>query len=89
MIDQRKVGQQLIDLRPEEQVAVPFRITAPPEGLHQGDIRIEADGLTEDDHFYFAFQDPRPSSYLDRRWRSKSLFVRQRNFLPHAGFAAF
>ena len=64
MMGQRKVGQQLVDLRPEEQVAVPFRITAPKEGLHQGEIRLETDALPEDDHFYFAFQTLAPARIL-------------------------
>ncbi len=63
-VDQRKVGQQLVDLRPEEQVAVPFRITAPAGGLHQGEIRLEEDALAEDDHFYFAFQTLAPARIL-------------------------
>jgi hypothetical protein len=64
MVGQRKVGQQLVDLRPEEQVAVPFRITAPAEGLHEGEIRLESDALSEDDHFYFAFQTLAPARIL-------------------------
>jgi hypothetical protein len=64
MVDQRKVGQQLVDLRPEEQVAVPFRMTAPAAGLHQGEVRLEADALTEDDHFYFALQTLAPARIL-------------------------
>ncbi|WP_089720528.1 BatA domain-containing protein [Candidatus Entotheonella palauensis] len=64
MVDQRKVGQQLVDLRPEEQVAVPFRITAPADGLHQAEIRLEEDALSEDDRFYFAFQTLAPARIL-------------------------
>lgn len=64
MVDQRKVGQQLVDLRPEEQVAVPFRITAPAGGLHQGEIRLEEDALAEDDRFYFGFQTLAPARIL-------------------------
>ena len=64
MVDQRKVGQQLVDLRPEEQVAVPFRITAPVEGLHQGEVRLEVDTFPEDDRFYFAFQTLAPTRIL-------------------------
>ncbi len=64
IVDQRKVGQQLVDLRPEEQVAVPFRITAPAEGIHQGEIRLEEDALAADDRFYFAFQTLAPARIL-------------------------
>ncbi len=64
MVDQRKLGQQLVDLRPEEQVAVPFRITAPASGLHQGEIRLEEDALAEDDRFYFGFQTLAPARIL-------------------------
>jgi len=64
MVDQRKAGQQLVDLQPEEQVAVSFRITAPTEGLHQGEVRLEADALAEDDHFYFALQTLAPARVL-------------------------
>ena len=64
MVNQRKAGQQLVDLRPEEQVAVPFRITAPAAGMHQAEIRLEEDSLAEDDHFYFAFQTLAPARIL-------------------------
>lgn len=64
IVDQRKVGQQLVDLRPEEQVTVPFRITAPEGGLHQGEIRVEEDALAEDDRFYFAFQTLAPARIM-------------------------
>src|SRR5262249_14696984 len=30
------VGQQLVDLGPDEQLTVPFRIAAPPAGVHRG-----------------------------------------------------
>jgi hypothetical protein len=64
MVDQRKAGQQLVNLGPDEQLAVPFRIIAPAEGLHQGEIRLEADALPEDDRFYFAFQSLAPARIL-------------------------
>src|SRR5437764_50451 len=43
------VGQQLVDLGPDEQITVPFRIAAPPAGLHWGEVRLEGDGFAEDD----------------------------------------
>ena len=64
LVNQRKAGQQLVDLRPEEQVAVPFRITAPTAGMHQAEIRLEEDALSEDDRFYFAFQTLAPARIL-------------------------
>lgn len=64
IVDQRKVGQQLVDLRPDEQVAVPFRITAPKGGLHRGEIRLEEDALPDDDHFYFGLRTLAPARIL-------------------------
>ncbi len=64
IVDQRKVGQQLVDLRPDEQVAVPFRITAPKGGLHRGEIRLEEDALPDDDHFYFGIRTLAPARIL-------------------------
>ncbi len=64
MVNQRKMGQQLVDLRPDEQVAVPFRITAPKGGLHRGEIRLEEDGLPDDDHFYFGLRTLEPARIL-------------------------
>ena len=64
LIGQRKVGQQLVDLHPDEQVAVPFRITAPAAGVHWGEIRLEEDALVEDDRFYFALRTVAPTRIL-------------------------
>lgn len=64
IVDQRKMGQQLVDLRPDEQVAVPFRITAPKGGLHQGEIRLEEDALPDDDRFYFGLRTLEPARIL-------------------------
>ncbi len=64
IVDQRKVGQQLVDLRPDEQVSVPFRITAPKAGLHQGEIRLEEDALPDDDRFYFGLRTLAPARIL-------------------------
>jgi hypothetical protein len=64
LMGQRRVGQQLVDLHPDEQVAVPFRITAPAAGVHWGEIRLEEDTLVEDDRFYFALRTVAPSRIL-------------------------
>jgi hypothetical protein len=61
---QRKVGQQLVDLHPDEQVTVPFRITAPAAGVHWGEIRLEDDALVEDNRFYFALRTVAPTRIL-------------------------
>lgn len=58
------VGQQLVDLEPEAQLTVPFRLTAPPAGLHWGEVRLEGDGFPEDDHFYYALRTVTPVHVL-------------------------
>ncbi len=58
------VGQQLVDLGPEEQLAVPFRMTAPPAGLHWGEVRLEGDTFVEDDQFYYALRTVSPVRML-------------------------
>jgi hypothetical protein len=64
IVDQHKVGQQLVDLQPDEQVAVPFRLTAPAAGLHTGEVRLEQDHFAEDDHLYFAWRTVSPARIL-------------------------
>lgn len=58
------VGQQLVDLGPDEQIAVPFRIAAPAAGLHWGEVRLEGDSFAEDDRFYFALRTVTPVHVL-------------------------
>ena len=58
------VGQQLIDLEPDERVNVPFRMAAPPAGLHWGEVRLEGDGFAEDDRFYYALRTVAPVHVL-------------------------
>jgi len=58
------VGQQLVDLGPDEQITVPFRIAAPATGLHWGEVRLEGDGFAEDDHFYYALRTVTPVHVL-------------------------
>lgn len=58
------VGQQLIDLGPDEQLTVPFRIAAPPAGLHWGEVRLDGDGFAEDDRFYYALRTVTPVHVL-------------------------
>ena len=58
------VGQQLVDLGPDEQLTVPFRIAAPPAGLHWGEVRLEGDGFAEDDRFYYALRTVAPVHVL-------------------------
>ncbi len=64
LIGQRKVGQQLVDLQPDEQIAIPFRITAPEAGLHWGEIRLEEDTFADDDRIYFALRTVVPARVL-------------------------
>ena len=59
-----KIGEQLVDLGPDEQVAVPFRMTAPPAGLHWGEVRLESDQFPEDDRFYYALRTAAPVRVL-------------------------
>lgn len=59
------VGQQLVDLGPDEQVRVPFRIAAPAAGLHWGEVRLAGDaGFAEDDRFYYALRTVTPVHVL-------------------------
>ena len=58
------VGQQLVDLGPDAQITVPFRIAAPPAGLHWGEVRLEGDGFAEDDRFYYALRTVTPVHVL-------------------------
>lgn len=58
------VGQQLVDLGPDEQITVPFRMAAPPAGLHWGEVRLEGDGFVEDDRFYYALRTVTPVHVL-------------------------
>lgn len=58
------VGQQLIDLGPDEQVTVPFRMMAPAAGLHWGEVRLEGDNFSEDDRFYYAIRTVAPVHVL-------------------------
>src|SRR2546428_558927 len=58
------VGQQLVDLGPDEQLTVPFRIAAPPAGLHWGEVGLEGDGFVEDDRFYYALRTVMPVHVL-------------------------
>ena len=58
------VGQQLTDLRADEEVAVPFRIVAPEAGLHWGEVRLQGDAFAEDDRFYVALQTVSPARVL-------------------------
>ncbi len=58
------VGQQLVDLGPDAQLSVPFRIAAPPAGLHWGEVRLEGDGFAEDDRFYYALRTVTPVHVL-------------------------
>jgi hypothetical protein len=64
LLNQHKVGQQLVDLPPDAQVAVPFRLTAPAAGLHWGEIRLEPDRFADDDRFYFAIRTVAPARIL-------------------------
>lgn len=58
------VGQQLVDLAPEGHLTVPFRIAAPPAGLHWGEVRIAGDNYAEDDQFYYALRTVAPVQVL-------------------------
>ncbi|MGE3538462.1 MAG: BatA domain-containing protein [Candidatus Tectimicrobiota bacterium] len=58
------MGQQLVNLGADEHVKVPFRIAAPPAGLHWGEVRLEGDSFTEDDRFYYALRTVAPVQVL-------------------------
>jgi hypothetical protein len=64
LVGQTKIGEQLVDLGPDEQVAVPFRLTAPSAGLHWGEVRLENDRFPEDDRWYFALRSVSPVRIL-------------------------
>ena len=64
LVGRTKMGEQLVDLGPGEQVAVPFRITAPPAGLHWGEVRVANDRFVEDDRFYYALRTMLPVRIL-------------------------
>lgn len=59
-----KIGEQLVDLGPDEQVSVPFRMTAPAAGLHWGEVRLDSDQFPEDDRFYYALRTAAPVRVL-------------------------
>lgn len=63
-IGHTKAGEQLVDLGPDERVAVPFRITAPAAGLHGGEVRVTPDRFTADDRFYYALRTMPPARVL-------------------------
>jgi hypothetical protein len=63
-LGQTKIGEQLVDLGPEAQVTVPFRIMAPPAGMHWGEVRLESDHFPEDDRWYYALQTVAPARVL-------------------------
>jgi hypothetical protein len=64
LLGSNAVGQQLVDLGPDEQITVPFRIAAPAAGLHWGEVRLEGDGFAEDDRFYYALRTVTPVHVL-------------------------
>jgi len=64
LLGSNSVGQQLVDLGPDEQITVPFRIAAPPAGLHWGEVRLEGDNFAEDDRFYYALRTVTPVHVL-------------------------
>jgi hypothetical protein len=63
-VGRTKVGEQLVDLGPDEGVDVPFRITAPAAGLHGGEVRVAHDQFTADDRFYYALRTMPPARVL-------------------------
>jgi len=64
LLGSNAVGQQLVDLGPDEQISVPFRIAAPAAGLHWGEVRLEGDGFVEDDRFNYALRTVTPVHVL-------------------------
>ena len=64
LMGQTKVGEQLVDLAPGKQVAVPFRITAPAAGLHWGEVRLQPDNFAADDRLYYALRTVSPVRIL-------------------------
>lgn len=63
-IGRTKVGEQLVDLAPDERADVPFRITAPAAGLHGGEVRVARDRFTADDRFHYALRTMSPARVL-------------------------
>jgi uncharacterized membrane protein len=63
-VGRTKIGEQLVDLSPDERVSVPFRMTTPPAGLHWGEVRLAHDRFTEDDRFYYALRTLSPARVL-------------------------
>ncbi len=63
-VGRTKMGEQLVDLSSDERVSVPFRITAPPAGIHWGEVRLAHDRFTEDDRFYYAIRTLSPARVL-------------------------
>jgi hypothetical protein len=64
LLGQTKIGEQLVDLAAHERVAVPFRITAPPAGLHWGEVRLANDHYPADNRLFFALRTATPVRVL-------------------------
>jgi Aerotolerance regulator N-terminal/von Willebrand factor type A domain len=63
-LEHTKVGEQLVDVGPDEQVTVPFRMMAPAAGVHWGEVRLESDQYTDDDRWYYALRTVAPVRVL-------------------------
>jgi hypothetical protein len=64
LLGAESIGQQLADLGPDEEVTVPFRIAAPPAGLHWGEVRLSGDAFAEDDRLFYAVRTSAPARVL-------------------------
>jgi hypothetical protein len=63
-LEHTKIGEQLVDLAPDEQVTVPFRMMAPAAGVHWGEVRLESDLFADDDRWYYALRTVAPVRVL-------------------------
>jgi hypothetical protein len=64
LLEHTKSGEQLVDIGPDEQVTVPFRIMAPAAGVHWGEVRLDNDPYAEDDRWYYALRTAAPVRVL-------------------------
>ena len=64
LLEHTKIGEQLVDIGPDEQVTVPFRMMAPAAGVYWGELRLESDHFVDDDRWYYALRTVSPVRVL-------------------------
>jgi hypothetical protein len=64
LLEHSKIGEQLVDMGPDEQVTVPFRMMAPAAGVYWGEVRLESDHFVDDDRWYYALRTVTPVRVL-------------------------